>query len=162
MLLNPAPGAILLRNEIMLIRPVRGKSDLGEIADLFVEIFSEEPYKEKWKKMQVYYRAKKTKESGKGINLVAEHGGKIVGFVTSETLQEDTGKHLFIVDLGVKKEFRRQRVGSLLVKRLEKEAKKDGIKELNLTVNSTAKALKFWREIGYMENNYIGLSKEVN
>lgn len=84
---------------------------------------------------------------GKGIFLVAEEDGKIVGFITGEFM---LGSYIYIDVLSVDSTLRGKGIGKDLVRNFEKLAKKKGVKFVHLTAPKfNKKTVKFYEKNGY-------------
>jgi ribosomal-protein-alanine N-acetyltransferase len=80
--------------------------------------------------------------------LVAETSGKIAGFILTEH-SADAGH---IITLDVLEEYRRRKVGSLLLGAAEKEAGARGVQRIYLETATTNKAaIALWKKHGYRE-----------
>ncbi len=75
-------------------------------------------------------------KKNKGILLVAELKGKIVGFISGWTVKESIlkNKYFYISDLIITEEYRGEGIGTTLLKEIEKYAKKLKLKTLRLSV----------------------------
>jgi ribosomal protein S18 acetylase RimI-like enzyme len=88
---------------------------------------------------------------------IAESAGDIAGFILAE-LAPDEGH---IITLDVLENYRRQKVGSLLLESAEKEAATRGATRMVLETATTNKAaIAFWKKHGYRQfgtiDNYYG------
>lgn len=90
--------------------------------------------------------------------LLALGNEKIYGLCLAYLVPKilDAGYRLLIEEIIVKQEFRGQEVGSALLKTMEKEAKKRGIRVVKLTSGTKLRASKFYKKHGYIhfENAY--------
>jgi ribosomal protein S18 acetylase RimI-like enzyme len=78
--------------------------------------------------------------------VVAEVGGKIVGFILTES--EWMLGHIITID--VLEKFRRTRVGSTLLHAAEEHFAASGVREVELeTATSNHAAIAFWQKHGY-------------
>jgi [ribosomal protein S18]-alanine N-acetyltransferase len=78
--------------------------------------------------------------------VVAELGGKIVGFILTES--EWMLGHIITID--VLEKFRRTRVGSALLHAAEEHLAGSGVREVELeTATSNHAAIAFWQKHGY-------------
>ncbi len=92
--------------------------------------------------MKVYLRARGS------YCLLAESGGNVAGFILAE-LAPDEGH---IVTLDVLEEYRRQRIGSLLLSAAEKEMTSRGGSRMVLeTATTNAAAIALWKKHGYRQ-----------
>jgi ribosomal-protein-alanine N-acetyltransferase len=89
--------------------------------------------------------------------FVARKDGEVAGFVAGGL--EDTGEELYghIMNLAVAPRFRRQRIGKLLVHRIEQEFLIEGANGVQLEVRITnINAQEFYRHLGYHDVFQIG------
>ncbi len=145
----------------MKIRTIRGMSDIKRIVSVFIRVFSDEPYKEKWTRKFAEIRMYEAYRNGKGFCFCAEEDGRMAGFIFSQKETWHDGVHLFIEDTGVEKAFRGKGIGTMLVSKLEKTAKKKGITSIDFMVDPKSKAAKFWKKCGYKPNGYIEMMKRL-
>jgi [ribosomal protein S18]-alanine N-acetyltransferase len=106
--------------------------------------------------MKVYLRAEGS------YCLLAETGGNVAGFILAE-LAPDEGH---IITLDVLEEYRRQRIGSLLLSAAEKEAASRGVKQMVLETATTNKAaIALWIKHGYRQlgtiEDYYGRGRDA-
>ncbi len=97
--------------------------------------------------------------------LVAENDGSIVGYLKAEVEKRSPtklyNKKLYIRHLVVLKEYRNKRIGTQLIKEVEKIAESKGIPFITLKTSPKNKeALDFYKRLGF-EDIYIELVKGV-
>ena len=92
--------------------------------------------------------------------LLAIHDNKIIGCVF---IVED-GWNAFIWRLSVRKKYRRQGIGKMLMQKAEEIIKKRGIKESSIFVDTKNEHLKQWyKKQGYLKtSNYTFFYKKLN
>ena len=129
------------------VRPLK-PNELLQVAEIEKEAFGQ-PYSEELLK----------KELGLPFSLflVAELGGKIVGYAFGWKLGESFELHR----IAVKREERRRGVGRKLLKELLKRCREEGVKEVFLEVRKgNAPAVNLYRSLGFKEvgerKNYYG------
>lgn len=96
--------------------------------------------------------------------LVAEHAGKIVGFIIGDIKTWGFGieRSGWIELVGVAPEFMGRRIGKKLGKILIQRFKKEGIKEIYTTVRwDSGDLLAFFKSIGFNRSNFINLEKRL-
>ena len=102
----------------------------------------------------------------KGKLFVAEHQHKIIGlivlFIKSNDIIERYGKHIYISDIVVKKEYRGKGIGMELIQKAEIFARKHRIKEIRVTslIKNTA-ALSLYHKANFQDKE-ISLAKTIN
>ncbi|MCS7121224.1 MAG: ribosomal protein S18-alanine N-acetyltransferase [Archaeoglobaceae archaeon] len=79
--------------------------------------------------------------------LVADIGGKIVGYIATMDVDKNTGK---IISFAVKKEFRGKGIGSTLLKRAIERLRTKGKKKILLEVRvSNLQAQRLYKKFGF-------------
>lgn len=132
--------------------------DIGEIAGVYGEVYSEKPYNEKWDKNTLL---KKIKDMLWMKGYIAVVNRKIVGFIFFYGYNWCEGKKGYIEELGVLKEFRNKDIAKKLMIKAEQELKRDGVKEIQLNVRTDSKAIKIYYKWGYRKTNIIKLKKRL-
>lgn len=146
-------------NDVMEIRKT-SQRDTSGVINLFIKIFAEPPYREKWQKKDVLKRFSQFPRM-KEFSFVAEEKGRIIGFIVSQAETWDDGVHIFIQDAGVDSHYRRKGVASAIVAALEEACRKRGVKAVNLFTNVYSTGVPFWRRLGYHRTKYIHLEKKL-
>lgn len=123
------------------------KRDLKEIAEIFRIESTKKPYNQKWTKETSLKNIKNAFEKYE-IYIIIED--KIIGFVICKTNKLE--KDVRVDELWIKKEYQRKGNGKKLMKFLEGEYKKRGIKNLSLVSDKNSKAFNFYRKLNYIEN----------
>ena len=82
-----------------------------------------------------------------GALFITEDNGKLTGFAVLGA--EKTGKCVETVALFVDKDHRAKGLGGKLVRRLEDEARENGIENIYVQSNETATSVGFYRSVGY-------------
>ncbi len=150
-----------MKGNKMLIKAIKSKSEINKIIPLFIRVFSESPYEEKWKKKSALQRLDNLYKLGNGFCFYAEEHGKAIGILFCRTQIWDDGTHVFIEDLAVEPHYRREGIGTKLVKKLEKAARAKKISAIDILANKKAKALKFWEKLGYKQDGYVNMKKRL-
>jgi putative acetyltransferase len=87
-------------------------------------------------------------ERNPGLSLVAESDHKLIGGI----LGGQDGRFGSIHHLVVLSEFRKQGIGTRLVKQCLEQIKKSGVEKCHIFVNrDNPEGLKFWESIGWQE-----------
>ena len=87
------------------------------------------------------------------FNFLAKDGDKVIGMITGHSYYEE----IHIGDLIVLEEYRKQHIGSKLVKQAEDYFKDKGFENINLTTYGF-QALDFYKKCGY-EVEYVRENK---
>lgn len=123
----------------MLIRPAR-REDLGEVLRLEYQCFKD-PYP-----MDLLMHLRETNPLS---FLVAEMGGKIIGYVIGTIRWGNVGH---VLNIGVDPQYRRKGVGTALMERLMDYFKKRGVKKVRLEAReSNIGARQFYSCLGFSE-----------
>ena len=118
--------------------------DLNEISEVFRIETSKKPYVQGWNKKTSF---NKINELFKKEDIyLAEIEKKIVGFIISRIKK---GKDAFVDEFWVLADYQGKGIGRALLKFLEKESKRRGIKNVTLIANKKAKAVDFYKKMGY-------------
>lgn len=91
-------------------------------------------------------------ENPKGISLIAQINGEIVGFIMGLIYDHDTARtgHVYTIDVAVK--HRRKGIGMELLKELERRFVKNGVEICSLEARrENVAALELYRKHGYTE-----------
>lgn len=89
-------------------------------------------------------------ESSRAVVVIAEADGRAVG---QSNARKRSGRLRHTAGLGVfvKKQYRNQGIGSMLMKELENQAKRIGVEILYLEVYGVSPAVKLYERLGYRE-----------
>lgn len=145
--------------EDVIIRPYR-TLDKDYVIKLYQEIFAEPPWNECWSYEDVLEDINFCLRQKDPIILVAERKRKIVGFNWGYRLPlkkfpflgKKLDKKCFYVDeLGVKKEFRRRKIGTRLMQELIKKAKRLFYSSMLLRTDVKGVAYLFYLSLGFKD-----------
>lgn len=140
---------------------VTSKKEIEKLIPLFIRVFSEPPYREKWNKKTAGKRLAMLYNEAKECCLYAELDGKVVGLIFCQMLAWPDGNHIIIEDLIVEKAYRRKKIAASLLKAVEAIAKKQGIPAIDLLAHGRAGAITFWKKQGYKQTPYVQFSKNI-
>lgn len=141
------------------ITAVTSEKEIKKLIPLFIRVFSEPPYREKWNKKSAGKRLAMLYNEAKECCLYAEIDGKIVGLMFCQMLAWPDGNHIIIEDLIIDKAYRRKKIAASLLKALETIAKKKSIPAIDLLAHGRASAITFWKNQGYKQTPYVQFSK---
>lgn len=99
------------------------------------------------------------------VSLVAEIGGKIVGYMISYVIYAGFGidKGAWIATFGVDPKFMGQGIGKRLAQEVFKIYKKKGIKDVYTSVRwDSVDLLSFFKALGFDRSEFINLRKKLN
>jgi ribosomal protein S18 acetylase RimI-like enzyme len=142
----------------MIIRKAKS-GDLKDIAEIYRKAYSESPYYEKWNRKMALERVRDELEDGK--IYVAEVEKKIAGFIAFSTYEWFDGRWGYIDDFAMLKEYRGRGIGKMLMKKVEDDLRKTGVRTIDLRVHRKAKAFNMYKKLKYKENGYIDLEKKL-
>ena len=145
----------------MAIRPVRGVADIRRCAPILVAAFNESPFTTRWTTKSAIDRLSEVYKDGKEYCFVDERKDGVVGFIFCSTKEWDQGTHLTVQHLIVHEASRSKGIGSKLLERSEREAKKRGIRAIDLTTNVSGPGAEFWRKREFRPTGYIQMSKTL-
>ena len=103
--------------------------------------------------------------SGEKACFVAEHQGKVVGFMISYILTAGFGeaKSAWIATLGVDPNFMGQGIGASLAQKIFKIHKAAGIENVYTTVRwDSTDLLSFFKTLGFDRSKFINLRKVID
>ena len=103
-------------------------------------------------------------QSGEEACFVAEHQGKVVGFMISYILTAGFGetKSAWIATLGVDPKFMGQEIGASMAKKIFDIYKAAGIENVYTTVRwDSTDLLSFFKTLGFDRSKFINLRKVI-
>ena len=133
----------------MKIRKATSK-DYKQIANLMNEEFSRPPFNEKSNLNAILKSIKFFHKIG-NINLAVENK-EIVGVVVFKQEQYWEGPAILIEDLAIRRDFQKKGIGTLLMKDLEKRAKKKKINSIYFLTHKKSSAIIFYKKLGYKQS----------
>lgn len=146
----------------MELKIIDKDSPLEDIAGLFVDAYSDEPYNEKWNTKNAIKRIKDFSSKCHEFCFYIEEDKKPSGVILCQTIEWDDGLHLVIEDTAIRKDLRGRGLGKLFYKEVEKRAKEKGISCIDILVNKkNAGAMNFWKEMGFLGGAYVQMSKGI-
>jgi len=153
---------------------------MKEAAKLFIEIFQEEPWREKFKLTQVMKIMKEQFNKSKDVALAVLKDNKVIGFAWMyEILESDLEKNtryspelnflfkkqkrvFYFQEIGVKKELRKQGIGVKLIREVLRIGKEKGANIVVLSTNTRAQsAVLMFSKIGFQNSGIIRPPKEL-
>jgi GNAT superfamily N-acetyltransferase len=123
------------------------QKDAQEIASILLDAFKDPPFNETatlnnvLKSVEFYIKT--------GFISIAEINEEIVGVLVFKTELYWEGPVIIPVDLAVKKDYRRQGIGTALLKNLELHAKNNGFKKILFKTNKNSLAVELYKKLGY-------------
>lgn len=132
--------------------------DAEAIAQIYADI-TRSPVEPDFKKV-----VEEHAQSGEEACFVAEHQGKVVGFMISYILTAGFGeaKSAWIATLGVDPNFMGQEIGANMARKIFDIYKAAGIDNVYTTVRwDSTDLLSFFKTLGFDRSRFINLRKEI-
>ena len=121
--------------------------DLKDISRIFREGTIKKPYNKKWNEKETDKIIKKLfKDNDINVAIV---DNRIIGFIVSHI--RDNKKSSHVGELWLEPKYQGKDIGKALMKLVENKYKKRNVNELDLFVNQKAKAVGFYKKLGYKE-----------
>jgi len=129
------------------------KSDLSELAKIYVEVYQNFDVGEKWNKKTAYDLIAFWFKLQPDFCFVAEYENKIVGAFVAIVKPWCDGKHLIIEEIFVNPRYQKHGVGSALTKKMfEKAIKKYNVKFVEgITFTKLKHPLSWYKSLGFRE-----------
>ena len=128
------------------------KSDFDEVARIYVEEFSKEPFNEAWtlklalEKLDVFSRYCDI------WKIVFEE--KLIGFLVINPNQWFLGETIFGEEMAVSEEFQSKGIGENAIRRIFEIYKKKGYKKYMCLVNKRSKSFGLQKKMGVEESQF--------
>ncbi|PZD97255.1 GNAT family N-acetyltransferase [Paenibacillus sambharensis] len=134
----------------MIIRSYSDK-DMLACKELFINVFNQEPWNDNWLpgKAERYLSDYTSTPGFSGV--VAEEGTEINGFIFGVRKQWWSGDEFFINEMCVSKNKQGIGLGSELLKYLESDLVRTGIKRITLLTDKGIPAEYFYKKNGFQE-----------
>ena len=124
--------------------------DLNEISDIFIVESAKKPYKQKWTKKTAL---KKIKEFFKRGTIYLVRTKEIIGFIIVDI--DPKKEKTFIDELWLRHNYQGRGIGKTLIKFIENEYKKIGVKLIRLISKGKSEAFNFYKRLGYKESKEL-------
>jgi predicted acetyltransferase len=126
------------------------KRHFKEIAEIYAEGFSEEPYNDPWDSKTALRKIKIFSKYCDIWEIIYEN--KLIGFVIINPNHWFPGKFCFIENFGIKKEYRGKSIGRVVAKSMMIMYKEKGFQYFMGLANKKARAFKLWDNLGIKED----------
>lgn len=137
-----------------------------EMKALFLDVFSNEPWLDKWEdEKQLDSYLKDLTDNSNSLSLVCiDENNQIIGGTLGYVFQWWEGREYFIKELFVAREYQQQGVGSAFLKQIHEIMREKDIKHILLSTDKTVPAYDFYRKNGFSElkDSVFLLRKEFN
>ncbi len=129
-----------------------GVEKIEEIKKLFLDVFSNEPWKDEWiSDEQVTSYVLDIIDNNNSLAIGYYLDTKLVGLCLGTTFNWWQGKEIFIKEFCIDRSLQGKGFGKLFLKELESLLKKDGIEAVTLATDRTFPAYDFYIRNGYQE-----------
>ncbi|MDO8537394.1 MAG: GNAT family N-acetyltransferase [archaeon] len=136
------------------------KKDIKKIALLMQKEFNKPPFNEKASIKAVMKSLNFFLKTGQIFTAVKQK--QIIGVVVFKIEQWWQGQVIIIEDLAVKQELQKQKVGKMLLNKVEEFAGTNKIKLICFKTNKKSNSIKFYKKEGYkIRQNIIEMEKKI-
>ena len=138
------------------------KDDLLKCTRLFVDVFNQEPWNDKWSEVTAKkYLLDYTNTPG-FLGIVAVDGDVIIGFIFGAQKVWWSGNEFFINEMCVNAEKQKNGIGSMLLNYLLKELDSENVSNLSLLTDRGIPAEAFYKKNGFIEiDRLMFLSRDI-
>ncbi len=139
------------------------ENDIVEISELFLEVFSSEPWNDKWESFDaVLIYIQQLIQSKNSLALGFFKDDKIIGIALGYRFDWFSGNEFFIKELCVSNKMQGQGIGSEFMFKIEEYLKEKDIKSIWLATDKSKKAFEYYKKNGFSEiENYILMGKNL-
>ncbi|WP_026478498.1 GNAT family N-acetyltransferase [Alkaliphilus transvaalensis] len=138
------------------------KEDIPELAELYVEAFNAEPWKDQWTVERASKRLLQMLNCEGFYGLVASEDDKLIGMILGNHEYFYDGMHFNIKEFCVDLKLRKSGVGSALLNEFLDRLKKKGINEVILFTSRTDGTEGFYHKRGFNSfNSMVMMGKEL-
>jgi ribosomal protein S18 acetylase RimI-like enzyme len=132
----------------MVIRTI-GENDISGCANLYIKVFSAEPWNEIWEIERVESRLLHFLNSQGFVGLLAESDNEITGFVAGNSEPFRLHDIFYLREMCIKAELQRSGIGKNLYSELEKKLIEKDIRSIYLTTQHNIPASQFYQKVGF-------------
>jgi ribosomal protein S18 acetylase RimI-like enzyme len=141
----------------MLIRKTK-KEDIPQLVKIFRTEKAKKPYSQKLTQKEARDKIKGSLKDKEVYTL--EIDGKAEGFFICEIRAKK--KQVYLDELWISRKNQGKGYGKSIMKFIEKNYSKKGIKEITLVADKNANASKFYKKIGYrIKNEWLHMAKNI-
>ena len=138
-------------------------SDLDECSKIYLDVFSNPPWNEKWNLEIIGLRLSHFYGSKGFIGLLAESEGSVLGFVLGNTEPFYFGQVLYLREMCVQQNQQRKGIGARLYCALEPILIENKVASVYLTTRTNTPASQFYHDLGFSIEKQMGFfTKELN
>ncbi|KYG26065.1 GNAT family N-acetyltransferase [Alkalihalobacillus trypoxylicola] len=134
----------------MKVRKLLNK-DYEEMKKQFIDVFSNEPWFDKWENDQKVDRYMKDISTNKNSLSLALYGedDELIGCSLGLTFNWWEGKEYFIKEFFISRKHQKQGIGSIFLSLMEDVLKEEEIQHILLTTEKTVPAYLFYQKNGF-------------
>lgn len=139
-------------------------SEFEEMKELFLDVFSNEPWFDKWEdKKQVDMYLKELTDNKNSLSLALfDEREQLIGGSLGYVFNWWEGREYFIKEFFISREKQNQGIGSIFLAQITDLIKVEGIKHVWLATEKTVPAYYFYQKNGFTERtNSVFLMKKV-
>ena len=127
------------------------EKDLTTCTEAFVDIFNDEPWYDEWTFDRAKQYVSDFYHTPHFLGVLAIENEEIVGFAYGVTRAWWNGNEFYINEMGVKKQWRGQGIGKILLEQLIKELKGCEVDNFALLTDRGVPAEAFYKKNGFKE-----------
>jgi len=144
----------------MHIKPIL-ESHLYEISNIYIQIFNNNPWNEKWTKDIAYKRLKMFYDSDQFIGTYIETNNQIIGFLFGHKEYYSDSQIFLIDEIGVIKEYNNQKIGTKLIDNLISNLKIINISQMYAITTRDNSTNLFYEKNNFQIDNDTVLVKRI-
>lgn len=139
------------------------ENNIEDISTLFLEVFSKEPWNDKWESRDaVYIYIRQLVQNENSLALGFFQSDKLVGIALGYRFEWFSGAEFFIKELCISNKIQGQGIGSKFMINIEKYLTEKNISAIWLTTDKGTKAFEYYKKNGFSEiENYILMGKRL-
>lgn len=127
-------------------------ADLKGLATLFVEVFNDEPWNEKWSYASALARLTDIVNTPGFVGLKATRDAFFVGFIMGYGEPFDQGADFYVKEMGVVSSLQRKGTGTVLLGKLRETLVASGMRSIYLLTSRDGPAACFYKKNGFRVN----------
>ncbi|WP_057490954.1 GNAT family N-acetyltransferase [Streptococcus orisasini] len=127
------------------------ETDLLACTAAFIDIFNDEPWYDEWTFEGAKQYISDFYKTPNFLGILAVENGEIIGFIYGVTRAWWSGKEFYIHEMGVKKAWRNQGIGTALLERLAQALEGRNVDNFALLTDRGMPAEEFYKKNGFKE-----------
>lgn len=146
----------------MILRNIE-EDDIEICAELFMQVFSSDPWNEEWSIVFANERLSHFYQSKGFFGVLAEEQNSVVGFALGNTEPFYFGSMFYLREMCIKTKLQNKGVGKEILKALEDELLTKKINRIYLTTERDIPAASFYQKNGFNYSEKMGFyAKRTN